>query len=53
MKIKVANTVLKHKIMNSPENSKSMLTVSRNHPTRVFAITVMNDALCISTGYME
>ena len=48
MKIKVANKVLKHKIMNSPENSKSMLTVSRNHPISVFAITVMNDALCIS-----
>ncbi len=30
-----------------------MLTVSRNHPTRVFAITVMNDALCISTGYVK
>ena len=48
MKIKVAYKVLKHKIMNSPENSKSMLTVSRNHPTSVFAITGMNDALCSS-----
>jgi len=39
--------------MNSPEKSKSMLTVTRNHPTSVFANTVMNDALCISTGYVK
>ena len=51
--MRLASIVLKHKIMNSPENSKSMLTVNRNHPTSVFANTVMNDALCISTGYVK
>lgn len=34
-------------------NSKSMTVVSRNHPTSVYAFTLMNDALSLGTGYTE
>ncbi len=30
-----------------------MTVVSRNHPTSVYAFTLMNDALSLGTGYME